>query len=128
MHTMKKINIIYWIFTALFSAFMLYSGIAEIMNGQGAKEFMHHLGYPDYFNPFIGALKILGVIALLVPGNSRLKEWAYAGFFFDLVGATYSQIASDGFKAEIAFMLVFFIIWGFSYAYWHKKLASSVSQ
>ncbi|MFI5152512.1 MAG: DoxX family protein [Chitinophagales bacterium] len=122
---MKKTKIIYWIFTGLFCALMLLSAIPEIINGQQAQDFMRHLGYPNYFNPFIGVLKILGVVALLVPGYPRLKEWAYAGFFFDLFGATYSQIANDGFKPEITFMLVFFIIWAFSYMYWHKKAGAS---
>jgi hypothetical protein len=67
-------------------------------------------------------MKILGVIAIVIPGIPTLKEWAYAGFFFDLFGATYSQIASDGFMPQVGFMLVFFIIWGFSYAYFHKRL------
>ena len=122
---MKKINVIYWIFTGLFCGFMIFSAIPEIINGKDAKDFMHHLGYPDYINPFIGVLKILGVIAILIPVSPRLKEWAYAGFFFDLLGATYSQIGTDGFKPDVSFMLVFFIIWGFSYTYWHKKSAAS---
>ena len=121
---MKKIYIIFWIFTGLFCAFMTFSAISEIINGKDAKDFIHHLGYPDYFNPFIGVMKILGVIALLVPGYPRIKEWAYAGFFFDLFGATYSQIANDGFKPDVSFMLVFFVVWGFSYTYWHKKRAT----
>ncbi|HTQ65761.1 MAG TPA: DoxX family protein [Puia sp.] len=119
---MKKVNIIFWITTIIFCGFMLFSAISEIRNPEEAKEIIHHLGYPDYFNPFIGFMKVLGVIALLVPGFPRLKEWAYAGFFFDLLGATYSQIATDGFMPQIAFMLVFFLVWGISYYYSHKRL------
>ncbi|MBS1936138.1 MAG: DoxX family protein, partial [Bacteroidetes bacterium] len=100
---MKKTNLIFWIFTIIFCGFMLFSAATEIINNADAKTFINSLGYPSYFNPFIGVLKLLGVIALLVPGNSRLKEWAYAGFFFDLVGATYSQIATAGFKPDVTF-------------------------
>ena len=122
---MKRTNIIFWIVTILFSAFMLFLASTEIINGADAKAFIRHLGYPDYFNPLIGVLKVLGVIAILIPGIPRLKEWAYAGFFFDLFGAAYSQIASDGFKPDVLFMLVFFIFWGISYRYFHKRIANS---
>lgn len=119
---MKRTNIIFWIVTILFSAFMLFSASTEIINNADAKAFIHQLGYPDYFNPFIGVMKVLGVIAILIPGIPRLKEWAYAGFFFDLLGAAYSQIATYGFKPDVSFMLVFFIFWGISYAYFHKRI------
>jgi DoxX-like family len=119
---MKRTNSIFWIITILFSAFMLFSAIPEIRLTAEAKLFMNHLGYPDYFNPFIGVLKILGVIAILVPGYPRITEWAYAGFFFDLTGATYSQIATDGFLPQIGFMLIVYIFWLVSYIYFHKRL------
>lgn len=122
---MKKTNLIFWIVTIIFCGFMLFSAASEIINNADAKTFITHLGYPAYFNPFIGVLKVLGVIALLVPGYPRIKEWAYAGFFFDLFGATYSQIANDGFKPGIAFMLLFFIFWGVSYAYSRKTPGKS---
>lgn len=119
---MKKTNIIFWIVTGLFLAFMLFSAINEIINNADAKTFINHLGYPDYFNPFLGVLKVLGIIAILVPGYPKISEWAYAGFFFDLLGATYSQIATDGFKPDIAFMLIFFLALAVSYIYFHKRL------
>ncbi len=122
---MKKTNTIFWIVTGIFAAFMLFSASQEIMNNADAKKFINDLGYPNYFNPLIGILKALGVIAILVPGYPKIKEWAYAGFFFDLFGATYSQIAAAGFKPEVSFMLVFFLFWGVSYVYFHKRLANS---
>ena len=106
----------------MFCAFMLFTAVPEIINGADAKAFMRHLGYPDYFNPFIGVLKLLGVIAILIPGIPRVKEWAYAGFFFDLLGATYSMIANDGLRPDVSFMLLPFLLWGFSYAYFHKRI------
>jgi hypothetical protein len=119
---MKKTNVIFWIFTSIFCAFMLFSAATEIINNADAKTFIIGLGYPAYFNPFIGVLKLLGVIALLVPSFTKIKEWAYAGFFFDLLGATYSQIAVAGFKPDVSFMLVFFIFWGVSYVYFRKRI------
>jgi len=124
---MKKNNIIFWIATILFLGLILLSAIPEIMQVAKAKEFMHTLGYPDYINPFLGVLKILGIVALLIPGYPRLKEWAYVGFFFDLLGATYSAIAAGGFQPQIAFMLIYFILWGVSYVYFHKRLQGAVA-
>jgi hypothetical protein len=123
---MKKANIIFWTVTIIFAGFMLFSAITEIVNNAAAKTFINHLGYPNYFNPLIGVLKLLGVIAILVPGYPKIKEWAYAGFFFDLFGATYSQIATDGIVPQaIIFMLLFFLFWGVSYAYSHKRLGNA---
>jgi len=52
-----------------------------------------HLGYPKYFLLFIGVAKLLGAVAILIPGFPRIKEWAYAGFVFDLTAAVYSHIS-----------------------------------
>jgi uncharacterized membrane protein YphA (DoxX/SURF4 family) len=81
---------------------------------------MTHLGYPRYFIPFIGVMKLLGCIAILIPGYPKIKEWAYAGLFFDLIGATYSSLATDGFMPQIFFMLVPFILGTLSYVYNQK--------
>jgi len=119
---MKKTKIIYWIFTGLFAALMLFSSIPDILNSPDVVLFMTQLGYPPYFTPFIGVAKILGVIAILIPGYPRVTEWAYAGLVFDLVGATYSQMASDLPKGGLLFMLFSFILAFGSYIYYHKRL------
>ena len=117
---MKKTKTIYWIITILFAAFMIYTAIPDILMVPEAVTFMNHLGYPNYFMPFIGWAKVLGCIAILVPGFPRIKEWAYAGLAFDLIGATYSAVATDGFQPSIAFMLLPIIFCGLSYFYYHK--------
>jgi hypothetical protein len=104
---------------------MLFSAIPEIINATEAKTFMSQLGYPEYFNPFIGVLKVLGAIAILVPGFPVLKEWAYAGFFFDLFGATYSQWAAFGPIPQLTFMLLPFVLWLVSYIYFRKRLKAT---
>ena len=83
------------------------------------------LGYPRYIIGFLGVMKILGVIAILIPGYPRIKEWAYAGLFFDLLGATYSTIAVAGFKPEHLGMAPFFLLWVLSYIYYHKRMSGS---
>jgi hypothetical protein len=90
---------------------------------------MSHLGYPDYFSQFIGVMKVLGVIVILIPGFRRLKEWAYAGLFFDLVGAIYSFIAVDGFNIkDLLFMLIVIIFLFVSYFYFHKRMNNTGSR
>jgi len=81
---------------------------------------MTHLGYPKYFTPFIGVAKILGVIAILIPAFPRIKEWAYAGLAFDLIGALYSNIANGDANVKMLFMLVWVVPFIVSYVYYHR--------
>lgn len=118
----KKTNIIYWIFTGLIGLALTGSSIPDVISSPQAVEFMTKLGYPHYIIPFLGVAKILGVIAILIPGYPRIKEWAYAGLMFDLVGAAYSQVGAGGPPAGAAFMLIFIIPLAVSYIYYHKKL------
>lgn len=118
---MKKTNILFWTFTGLFALAMLLSGIQNMLVTSDSVALFAHLGYPEYIVPFLGVAKILGAIAILVPGYPRLKEWAYAGLFFDLVGATYSSIMTDGFQPPMLGMLIFFGLFGLSYLYHRKR-------
>jgi len=88
----KKKLIIYWIATILLSFGMLGSGIAQIFYAKEMIFLIVPLGYPIYFLRIIGIWKVLGVIAVLAPGLKRLKEWAYAGFFFLMTGALVSHL------------------------------------
>lgn len=92
---MKKRNkIIYWIATIWLSLGMLSSAIVQLLKMEEEIAFIIELGYPVYFLTLLGILKILGVVTLLIPRFPLLKEWAYAGFSFAMVGAAYSHIAS----------------------------------
>lgn len=93
-----------------------------------AVTFMNNLGYPNYFIPFIGVAKVLGVIAILIPGFPRIKEWAYAGLFFDLIGAAYSVVAVEGVNGGILFMALFITLLTLSYIFYHKKNNESTLQ
>jgi|SRR5688572_3608402 len=119
---MKKTKIFYWIFTSLFAAFMLSSAIPDILSSPIAVEGMHKgLGYPVYFIPFIGVAKLLGSLAILIPVNSRIREWAYAGLFFDLIGATYSIIAIGATFSNWIFMALPIGLGIVSYVLYNKK-------
>lgn len=92
---MKKGKLaIYWIATALLAFGMLGSGLAQIFHAQDMINLVTPLGYPVYFLSIIGVWKVLGVIAILLPGFTLVKEWAYAGFFFVMTGAFISHLAS----------------------------------
>jgi hypothetical protein len=122
---MKKTNTIFWISTGLFAALMMFSAIPDIILTADAKAFIGHLGYPDYFICFIGVAKALGSIAIVIPGYPRIKEWAYAGLFYDLIAAVVSQLATDGFAPGIFFMLVPIGICFTSYLFHYKRLTSA---
>lgn len=119
---MKKLNILFWITTVLFSGFMLFSAIPNVTLEPEAVEFMGKMGYAPYFVLFIGIAKILGVIGILIPGDFRIKEWAYAGLFFDLAGAIYSVIAVYGFDPGVLFIALPIVFLFASYFLWHKKM------
>lgn len=116
----KTIKVIYWIVTILFSLFMLFSGVSEIMQTEQGKEVMKHLGYPVYVNTIIGVAKILGVIALLQWKFKTIKEWAYAGFTIDFIGAAASlYFAGDGILMALT-TIPFFAVMFISYFLWKK--------
>ncbi len=118
---MKKEKIIYWVTTVLIALMMILSGISNALVTNDSIDLMHkELGYPVYFIGLIGVAKVLGGIALLVPGFPRIKEWAYAGIFFDLIGAVYSIIAIGGGIDKWGGILVPLVLLGFSYIYRHK--------
>ena len=119
---MKKIKIGYWIFTILFAFMMLSSAIPDIFSVQVAVEGFRKMGYPAYLIPFLGIAKLMGVVAILIPGYPRIKEWAYAGLVFDLVGATYSIISSGQSVGNWIFMVLPLILAVGSYIFYQKKL------
>jgi len=85
-----------WIPTGIFSVLMASSGVMYAAGAKFAVQAFHELGYPTYFMTMLGLAKLLGVLALVVPRFPTLREWAYAGFTFDLVAAAISHSATDG--------------------------------
>jgi hypothetical protein len=89
---MNARSLAYWIATGLFAAVLGYSGFAHFTHLEPMVEAMARLGYPLHLMTILGCAKLLGVAALLAPGLPLLKEWAYAGFAFNLLGATASHL------------------------------------
>ena len=91
---MESRNTAYWLTTGIFCLVLGFSGVTHVLNMEFMVENMAMLGYPVYFMTIIGTFKLLGVATLLAPKMPLLKEWAYAGFTFNLIGATASHLCS----------------------------------
>ena len=117
---MKKDKLIFWTATTIIA---LLEGLMPALTSQTelAKEGIKHLGYPEYFGNALVIFKILGVLALVIPGvPKRVKEWAYAGLAFDFIFAAISHFVIDGINGQTLFPLVIFAILSVSYIYYHK--------
>jgi hypothetical protein len=82
----------YWVTTGLL-VFCMTGGIFEMLSLKTTTDGIMRLGYPSYIIPMLGLGKILAILAILSPGLPRLKEWAYAGIFFNMMGAFVSHVA-----------------------------------
>ena len=82
-----------WAVAGLMAALMLVSAVPDVLRVPEAMTVFKHLGYPPYLLLFLGTAKMLGVAAVLAPGVRTLKEWAFAGLTFDLLGALYSHLS-----------------------------------
>jgi hypothetical protein len=102
--------------TGLIVAVMSLSGVANLVRPERVTVMLHHLGYPEYFPAILGTAKLLGVVAFALPGTRRLKEWAYAGFTFDLLAALVSHLAVHDGIADTAGVLALLLVLAVSYA------------
>ncbi len=92
----------YWIVTGLFCAAFSFGGASHLLRTEAMAAGVASLWYPPYLMTILGTAKLLGVAALLAPGRPLLKEWAYAGFSFNLLGATVSHLfAGDPFSETV---------------------------
>ncbi len=97
MRTLDLATVAYWVTTALVAAALFGGGAADAVHAPSIAASIAHLGDPAYFSTLIGVWKMLGALALVAPRLPRVKEWAYAGVFFDLSGAAISHAAiGDG--------------------------------
>lgn len=85
-------SVAYWMTTGILALAILSGGIAELAQRPETIAGMRQLGYPLYFVTIIGVWKVLASLALLAPGFPRVKEWAYAGIFFNMTGAAVSHL------------------------------------
>lgn len=121
---MKTTKITFWISTSLIFLFM---GVMPALTGhtEMAKEGTRHLGYPQYFGMALNIFKIIGSLALIIHQVPKvLKEWAYAGFVFDIIFATISLWAVDGFNAMLLVPVLVMAVLLVSYFSFHKLQSS----
>jgi hypothetical protein len=87
----------YWAGTLFVAVTALGAGFADVLHAQPLFGMLLHLGYPAYFATLLGLFKVAGAVILLAPRSPLVKEWAYAGMFFDYVSAIVSHTAAgDG--------------------------------
>jgi len=115
--TLARIKTIaFWTTTILGPTSFIIGGVLGLTQSEEMRSGMAHLGYPMYFAALLGTWKLLGALAITVPGLPRLKEWAYAGFVFDLTAAAVSHTAVGDRAGDILAPLVFLVLVIASYA------------
>ena len=119
----RNLKITYWISTSII---FLFEGVLVALTShtEMAIDGISRLGYPYYFGPHLAIMKVIGSLILIAPFvKGRIKEWAYAGFFFDFLWATISHGFVDGWiNGETLSMSMAFIVWGLSYFSYHKAI------
>jgi uncharacterized membrane protein YphA (DoxX/SURF4 family) len=109
-------SVAYWLTTILGPTSFVIGGVLGIRQSPDVVASIHHLGYPVYFATLLSVWKLLGALAITAPGLPRLKEWAYAGFVFDLTGAAVSHAAVGDSTGDVLAPLVFLILVAASWA------------
>jgi uncharacterized membrane protein YphA (DoxX/SURF4 family) len=121
MSSRRAVSVVHWIATVAFVLPMAWSAVQYLTEAPKMVETMTvHLGYPMYFLTILGVAKLLGCAALLVNRPVRLKEWAYAGFTFDLLGAFLSHMAVDDPLSRALIPIGFLVLLAVSYAAWRR--------
>ena len=126
--TPKITTIAYWMVTALFCLQMSFTAYAQLTLPQVAEAFAH-LGFPAYFRVELSWAKLLGVVLLLVPVPTRLKEWVYAGFAINLTSALIAHLSVGDGPDAWGWAAATGVLWGFSYVLWrHLETAPARKQ
>ncbi|RXM38340.1 hypothetical protein BOQ62_17345 [Chryseobacterium sp. CH21] len=107
----KTTKIIYWAGTIFMSLWFGASGFFELTKNPVVWDITQQLGYPPHFIYILGVFKILGVLVLLLPNKLlRLKEWVFAGMFFDILFAFFSKIMVLGFPSTVDAIVAFSVL------------------
>lgn len=106
----------YWLATAAVAGELGLGGLWDIARLPTVAGLVMHLGYPSYFLVLLGTWKVLGAVALLIPGRPLLKEWAYAGAFFTYTGAMVSHLTTGYAVGELSLLVPLTILTVLSWA------------
>ena len=100
-------KVMYWVSTGLVAALALFAGFSYVTGNAQAVQGFAHVGYPQQLRILLGTAKLLGAMALVIPGLPKLKEWAYAGFTFAWIAAVLAHYtAGDGPRAFAPLILL----------------------
>ncbi len=116
----KLIDILYWTLTILFALFMLEDGTAKIVGVQQGVDILKHLGYPAYLLTIMGIAQVIGCVCIVQPFFRVLKEWAYAGFCINFLGAGASHYFLHDPIITIISPIIFLIVLFITYFLWKK--------
>ena len=124
MRRSNGILIAFWIVTVAFCLQMAFTAYAELRLPQVAEAFTH-LGFPSYFRVELSWAKVVGVVLLLAPVPARLKEWAYAGFAFDLGSAIIAHLSVGDGPEAWGWAAGTAVLWVLSYVLWRRVQATA---
>jgi hypothetical protein len=123
---MKSREYGYWILTGLMGLFMVAGALLDVTKNANVLALINGLGYPEYFVPFIGVMKILGVLTVVAIPFPKLKEWAYAGLVFDTSGALFSHFSVQSKPEDWAPALLGLVLIASSYALYSRRTGSAL--
>jgi len=110
-------RVIYVASTAILILEILAGGFMDLANLPVVVQDIRSIGYPTCVLYIVGVWKVLAVGALLWRRLPRLREWAYAGVFFEMSGAVASHVLVGDpigkFAAPLAFTLLTLVSWWF---------------
>lgn len=107
--------------TILFSLVMTGSGLLFLTGAPQVAESLGALGYPGYLAKILGTAKLMGVAALWLPVPKTVREWAYAGFAFNLAGAVASHLAGAGPRSRALQPAILLLPLVLSYLFRHRR-------
>jgi len=104
-------KILFWVSTVVMCGIFLFSAGMYLTKYEMVQGFYKHLGFPIWIIYPLAIAKILGVIAIISNKSALLREWAYAGFFFDAVLAFAAHyMVGDGSGGMSAIALVAVVV------------------
>jgi len=116
----KTIVIIYSALAVLFALAMLGDAYGGITKQEAGQEVMRHLGYPIYIMVITGVFKLFGAVAILQNKFKTIKEWAFAGFAINFIGAFASRAFVGDSGGLLILPLVILVIMFILYYFWKK--------
>ena len=119
-------SMVYRIATGLFCLQMSFTAFAQLRVPAVAAAFAHY-GFPDYFRVELAWTKVLGILLLLAPVPSRLKEWAYAGFAITLTSALIAHLSVGDGPEAWGWPAATGVLWALSYVFWRRLEATPAS-